>query len=126
MLYVHNQVQLTGRVAADPELFLMTDGTAKCLLNLLQDHASSGRERPVNRFILIGWEGIARQLQDLVRKDDRLFVQGKLRTRSFVANGVNQFRTEVHLDQFVLLKSPRSSHRLLQSRNRVTVPVEKP
>lgn len=118
MHYLHNQVQLTGRAAADPDLHFTTDGTPKACLILLQDNAPSDRNRPPNRFSIIGWEVLGRRLHELVRKDDRLFVQGKLRNRSFVRDGITHVRTEIHLDQYVLLKSPRSSHRLLTSRNR--------
>ena len=117
MHYRHNQVQLTGRAAADPELYFTTDGTAKARLHLLQDHRAD--ERP-SRFVLIGWAGLARRLHEVVRAGDRLFVQGELRTRSYVADGQNHLRTEVHLESYVLLKSPRSTKRLAESRNRTT------
>lgn len=120
MNYLHNQVQLTGRVATDPEIYFTSDGTPKARLTLLQDSPrKTGENRPA-RFTVIGWEGLARQLHEVVRANDRLFVQGKLRNRSFVSAGVTHVRTEIHLDHYVLLKSPRSSHRLRKARNRTT------
>lgn len=119
MSYRHNQVQLTGRVAANPDLHLTTDGTPRARLFLLQGRGGGG---PPNRFVLVGWSSLARRLHEVVRSGDRLFVQGELRTRSFVSEGVNQIRTEVHLEQFVLLKSPRSERRLAEARNQRTVP----
>lgn len=119
MSYRHNQVQLTGRVAAAPDLHFASDGTPRARLYLLQDR---GGEGPPNRFVLIGWSSLARRLHEVVRSRDRLFVQGELRTRSFVSEGINQIRTEVHLEQFVLLKSPRSERRLAEARNQGTIP----
>lgn len=120
MSYFHNQVQLTGRVAADPEIYFTSDGTPKARLALLQDGRRGEGHQPPARFTLVGWERLARQLHEAVRANDRLFVQGKLRNRSFVAAGVTHVRTEIHLDHYVLLKSPRSTRRLSNSRNRTT------
>jgi len=77
MNYLHNQVQLTGRVAADPEIYFTSDGTPKTRLALLQDARRGDGQQPPARFTLIGWEGLARQLHEVVRANDRLFVQGK-------------------------------------------------
>lgn len=113
MSYYHNQVQLTGRIATVPDLHFSNDGTSRVQLFLLQDRPGDG---PPNRFLLIGWAGLARRLQEVLRAGDRLFVQGQLRSRSFVRDGVNQIATEVHLEHFVLLKSPRGMRRLAEGR----------
>ena len=83
MSFHHNQVQLTGRVAADPELFFTTDGTPKVSLALLQDRPARQSDTPPERFNLVAWAAIGRRLHETLRQDDRLFIQGRLRTRSF-------------------------------------------
>jgi len=125
MSFQHNQVQLTGRVAADPELYFTTDGTPKVSLVLLQDRSARQSDTTPERFYLVAWAAIGRRLYDTLRQNDRLFIQGRLRTRSFTREGVLQHRTEIHLEHFVLLKSPRSTQRLRQRRNPAGV-AEKP
>lgn len=115
MHFFHNQVQLTGRVAADPELYFTSDGTPKASLTLLQDRTGE-RHGPPARFALVGWEALARRLHELLRQDDRIFVQGQLRIRTYERDGTVHQRAEIHLEQYVLLKSPRSSYRLLKAR----------
>lgn len=116
MSFYHNQVQLTGRLAADPELYFASDGVPKANLVLVQDR-NRGVEEDPETFLLVGWAGLARRLQETMRQGDRLFVQGRLRTRSFLRDGIRHYRTEVHLEQFVPLKSSRSVNRLRQRRN---------
>ena len=121
MTYNHNQVQLSGRIATDPELIFTTDGTPKATLILLQDRPERTSEpAPPHRFVLVGLNALAQQLHESIRPNDRLFVTGKLRARTFTANGRRQERLEVHLDQFVQLKSARSARRQRLSRNRTT------
>lgn len=117
MSFPHNQVQLTGRVAADPELYFTSDGTPKVSLVLLQDTAfAQGESRP-ERFNLVGWAALGRRLHETIRQHDRLFVQGRLRVRRFVKSDVVHLRTEIHLDHFIPLKSPRATRRMQRRRN---------
>lgn len=117
MSYFHNQVQLTGRIATDPELYFTTDGTPKVSLVLLQDTTSREADTSPERFYLVAWAALGRRLHETVRQSDRIFIQGRLRTRSYLKDGTTRYRTEVHLDHFILLKSPRSTRRLTRQRN---------
>lgn len=126
MSYHHNQVQLTGRIAADPELYFTTDGTPKVSLVLIQDPTARREGASSDRFHLVAWAALGRRLHETLRQNDRLFVQGRLRTRKFNHEGVVHVRTEVHLDHFIPLKSARSTRRLQQQRNPETPITPKP
>ncbi len=120
MSFTHNQVQLTGRVAADPELYFTSDGTPKASIVLLQDNHLSTEGRKPERFHLVAWAAIGRRAHETLRQNDRIFIQGKLRTRRFDRNGTTHARVEVHLDHFALLKSVRSTRRRLYTHQTAT------
>jgi len=98
MSFHHNQVQLIGRAGHTPDLHTLTDGTLIARLRLYQN---PGPDPTVaESFRLVAWGALAQRLCHMVRRGDRLLIQGRLRNRSFRRDEVVHLRTEVHLDAF--------------------------
>lgn len=110
MSHNHNQVQLAGRAGHDVELFQLTDGTPIARLRLYQSVVNHAGETTSACFILTAWNSLADAFYQRVRRNDRLFIQGKLRIRSFRQDGAVHLRPEIHLDSFHVLA--RSEARL--------------
>jgi single-stranded DNA-binding protein len=54
-------------------------------------------------------------VRDYVHKGSPLYVEGKLRTRSYGKDGQKQYRTEVIADNIVLLGSGKPSERTAEA-----------
>ena len=62
---------------------------------------------------LVFWRGLAKIVEQYVHKGDKLYVEGKIRSRSYDdKQGVKRYVTEIYVDNMELLtvKSSSSSH----------------
>jgi len=99
-----NQVQLTGRAGHDVDLHALTDGTPFARLRLYHDAKNDGDSSTALPFTVTAWGRLADAFHGGVRKGDRLFIQGRLRLRSWKEKGVRQTRPEIHLETFLVLQ----------------------
>lgn len=104
MSIYHNQVQLAGRAGHPPELFTLSDGTMMARLRVYQSVIDHAGERSSMSFAIVAWGAVAESLHRSVRRNDHLFLIGKLRIRSWKQKEVNHLRPEVHLESFHLLR----------------------
>lgn len=104
MSLYHNQIQLAGRAGHDVELYQLTDGTPVARLRLYQSIVNHAGDASTTCFSLTAWNSLAEAFHRKVRRNDRLFIQGKLRIRSFRQDGTTHLRPEIHLDSFHVLE----------------------
>ena len=103
-----NKVILVGNVGKDPELKSLDNGTTIAKFSL----ATSDRRRkdadgkPVSEWHnIVCWNKLAEIVQQYVHKGDMIYIEGNVRTRSWDADGVRKYMTEVHCDQMEMLGS---------------------
>ncbi|RPI03902.1 MAG: single-stranded DNA-binding protein [Calditrichaeota bacterium] len=103
-----NKVMLIGRLGQDPELKYTPSGAAVLTLSIATNTSYKGQDgNPVEntewtRVVL--WRKQAEVLSPYLKKGSRIFVEGKLSTRSWDdQNGVKRYITEVTADQVQLL-----------------------
>lgn len=66
---------------------------------------------------IIFWRGLAETVEKYVHKGDKLFVEGKIRSRSYDdQNGVKRYITEIFADNMEML-TPRSSTQAAPAQN---------
>ena len=53
------------------------------------------------------WRGLAEVVEKYVKKGDRIFVEGKIRTRSYEQDGVKKYITEIVADNMQMMGSPK-------------------
>lgn len=109
MSIFHNQVQLAGRAGHDADLYTLTDGTPLARLKLYQDAHHQAGETTATAFSISAWGPLAQAMYERVKRGDLLFVQGRLRIRSFRQSGVQQYRPEIHVESFHLMQQPDAS-----------------
>lgn len=101
----HNQVQLAGRVGYAPELHRLTDGTPAVRFHLYQRQRQADEETSVG-FTLSATGAMAEHLARVLRRNDHLFVQGKLRLRAARHQEARFYRPVIELSSFHLLQRP--------------------
>jgi single-strand DNA-binding protein len=111
-----NKVILVGNVGADPEVRYLDGGTAVCRLSLAtsESYRSKEGERVTQTewHNLVLWRGLAEVAEKYVKKGSQLYVEGRLRTRSWDdKEGNKRYTTEINVDNMQMLgrKSDDSS-----------------
>ena len=109
-----NKVILIGNVGAEPEVKYIERGLAVAAVNLATSEPGytleNGTQVPErtewHRVIL--WRRLAEIVEKYVHKGDKLYIEGKLRNRSYDDNkGIRRYITEVEATSMELL-TPKS------------------
>ena len=110
-----NKVILIGNVGRDPEVRYLDSGIAVASLPLATtDRAytlANGTQVPERTewHNLVLWRGLAETAEKYVHKGDKLYVEGKIRTRSYDdQTGATRYVTEIFVDSMEML-SPRGT-----------------
>lgn len=109
-----NKVMLIGNMTRDPELKYTGSGTPVCSFSIATNRSwtdDSGENKEATEFHnLVAWGKLAELVHQLLAKGMKVWVEGALRTRSWNDDdGVTHYKTEVRVDNFILLDS-RGKH----------------
>lgn len=105
-----NKVILLGNVGRDPEVRYLDSGVAVATFPLAtSDRAytlANGTQVPERTewHNLVLWRGLAETAEKYVHKGDKLYVEGKIRTRSYDdQTGAKRYVTEIFVDVMEML-----------------------
>lgn len=105
-----NKVILLGNAGRDPEVRYLDSGIAVATLSLATtDRAytlANGTQVPEKTewHNLVLWRGLAETAEKYVHKGDKLYVEGKIRTRSYDdQSGAKRYVTEIFVDNMEML-----------------------
>ena len=95
-----NKVILIGNNAKDPEVRFSKDGTAFANLSLAtsekwKDKQTGEQKEKTEWHSLVFWGKTAEILKLYSKKGSRIYVEGKLETRSWESDGIKKYKTEV-------------------------------
>jgi len=105
-----NKVILVGNVGKDPDVRYLDNNVAVANFTLATtERGYTGRdgqaipERTEWHNIVV-WRGLAQVVEKFVKKGTQLFIEGKIRTRSYDdKDGIKRYMTEVFADNIQLL-----------------------
>lgn len=102
-----NRVQLIGRLGADPELKFTQSGMAVATFNLATNRQWPGKDGTMQEetewHTIVAWDKLAQLCADLLVKGRLVYIEGRLRTRSWETNGSKQYKTEIIASDMLLL-----------------------
>jgi len=105
-----NKVILVGHVGKDPDMKYFDNDVAKANFSLAtseRGYTTSGGTQVPERtewHNIVCWRGLAQIAEKFVKKGTLLYVEGKIRSRSYDdQNGVKRYITEVVADNIELL-----------------------
>lgn len=108
-----NKVILLGHVGKDPEVRALEGGIKVATFSLATTEKGytmqNGTQVPdrTEWHNIVAWRGIAETIEKYVHKGDKLYLEGKIRTRSYDDNkGVKRYVAEVFVDDMQML-SPK-------------------
>lgn len=103
-----NRVQLIGNLTRDPELRYTPNGTAVCSFGIATNRSwttESGEKKDEAEFHnIVAWNKLAELCSQFLTKGGKVFVEGRLATRSWQAqDGTQKQRTEIVISDMILL-----------------------
>lgn len=105
-----NKVMLIGNLGKDPDVRQLDGGTAVCQFTLattdrgytLQNGTKVPERTEWHNIVM--WRGMAEAAGKYLRKGDKIFVEGKIRTRSYEdSRKVRRYVTEIYADSMEIL-----------------------
>ena len=108
-----NKVMLIGRVTKDPEVRALQSGQSVATFSVATNRqwkdAQGQKQEKAEFHNIVAWRKLAEIIQQYVKKGARLYVEGRMETRSWEdPQGQKKYRTEVVLDNMIMLDSKGS------------------
>lgn len=108
-----NKVILIGRLGKDPEVRHLENGATVANFSMAtsetyKDKTTGERKEITEWHNIVLWRGLADVAAKYLHKGEMVYIEGKLRTRSWEKEGVTRYTTEVIGDNMTML-SPKSS-----------------
>jgi len=115
-----NRAQLIGNLTRDPELRYTPNGTAVCSFSIATNRSwttDSGEKKDQADFHrIVAWNKLAEICSQFLVKGRKVFVEGRLTTRSWNAqDGTQRSTTEIIISDMILLDSRRQEEDKLES-----------
>ncbi|MBO4282474.1 MAG: single-stranded DNA-binding protein [Bacteroidales bacterium] len=103
-----NKVILVGNLGRDPEVRTLESGAKVARFTLAttesyKDRATGERKDVTEWHNIVCWRNLADIAEKYLSKGRQIYVEGRLRTRSWEDNGVKKFSTEINADNFIML-----------------------
>jgi len=104
-----NKVILVGNLGKDPEVRRLENGGIVANFSMATtetyfDRNTNERKDITDWHNIVAWRGLAEVIEKYVRKGSKLYVEGKLKTRSWTdKDGNNRYTTEVYADNIIML-----------------------
>jgi single-strand DNA-binding protein len=107
-----NKVILIGRLGKDPEVRNLDNGAVVANFSIATSESykdrTTGEKKEITEWHnIVLWRGLAEIAQKYLRKGDMVYIEGKLRTRSWEKDGVTRYTTEIVADNMNML-SPKA------------------
>lgn len=109
-----NKVILVGNLGKDPEVRTIDNGAKAASFSLAT--SESYKDKQGNKVDqtewhnIVAWKGLAEVAEKYLRKGMTVYVEGKIKTRSWEKDGQKRYTTEILADSIQMLgKKPESS-----------------
>lgn len=108
-----NKVILVGRLGKDPEVRNLENGAVVANFTMAtsetyKDRVTGEKKEITDWHNIVLWRGLAEIAQKYLHKGDMVYIEGKMRTRSWEKDGVTRYTTEVIGDNMTMLSTQRS------------------
>ena len=109
-----NKVILIGNLGADPEIKSFDNGGMVAQFRIATTERwkdkNTGETKELTDWhnIVVRTAGLAKVVQDYLKKGMSVYVEGRIRNRQYEQNGEKKYITEINVDELTIL-TPRSA-----------------
>ncbi len=126
-----NRVQLIGNLTRDPELRYTPQGTAVCSFGLATNRSwttDTGEKKDEAEFHrIVAWNKLAELCSQFLTKGKKVFVEGRLSTRTWSAqDGTQKSTTEIIISDMILLDSMGARPAVAAEKEEAEAEIEAP
>ena len=105
-----NKVQIIGRLGSDPEIHYTQDGAAVANFSIAtseswNDKSSGEKKENTEWHRIVAWQKLAEICGEYLKKGKEVYIEGRLKTRSWDKDGVKHYMTEIHASYMQMLGS---------------------
>lgn len=105
-----NKVILVGNLGSDPEVRYMPNGNAVANVSLAtseswKDKTSGEQQEKTEWHRVVFFNRLAEIVEQYVKKGSKIYIEGKLQTRSWEQDGVKRYSTEIVANEMQMLDS---------------------
>lgn len=124
-----NKVILVGRLGKDPEVRTFESGVKKANFTLATSEYRRDKDGNREEFMewhnIICWRNLAENAEKYLVKGKMIYLEGKLRTRSWDDNGSKRYITEIEVSTFTILssKSEETEQKAVNKTDTTSVPI---
>lgn len=102
-----NKVQLIGNLGQDPEVKSTANGTSVCNISIAttesyKDQSGQWQDKTEWHRVVL-WQYLADNAAKYLKKGSRVYIEGKLETRSWEQDGITRYMTEVRAFTMIML-----------------------
>lgn len=110
-----NKVILIGNLGKDPEVRNLENGATVANFTIATTESykdkTTGEKKDITEWHnIVLWRGLADIAAKYLHKGDMIYLEGKLRTRSWEKEGVTRYTTEIVGDNMTMLSTRRTSN----------------
>jgi len=123
-----NKVILVGHVGKDPEVKHLENGTAFARFTLATSESykdkDGNKQTNTEWHNIVVWRGLADVAEKYVKKGNKLYIEGKISSRSYEKDGVTKYFYEIVGNTMQMLDSKPSTTNTSSATNEPIVPKE--
>lgn len=107
-----NRAILIGNLGRDPEIMTFDNGVKKASFPLATSESYKNKEGQrvdtTEWHNIILWRGLAEIAERFLKKGNQVYIEGKIKTRSYEQDGIKKFITEIFADNLTMLGKKES------------------
>lgn len=109
-----NKVILVGRLGKDPEVRHLDSGASVANFSLAttesyKDRTTGEKKETTDWHNIVLWRGLADVAAKYLHKGDLIYIEGRIKTRSWEKDGVTRYTTEIIGDSMNMLHTKRTN-----------------
>lgn len=102
-----NKVILVGNLGKDPEIMTFDNGVKKASFSLATSESYKNKEGQridqTEWHSIVLWRGLAEVAERYLKKGNQVYIEGKIKTRSYEQDGQKKYITEIFGDNMTML-----------------------
>lgn len=102
-----NKVILVGHLGKDPEIRTLESGVKVATFSLATSESYRNKDgqrvEQTEWHNIVAWRGLAEIIEKYLKKGNMVYIEGRIRTRSYEKDGLKKYITEINADNMVML-----------------------